>query len=46
MGIDVPSINLVALAWEGAQAGILVAESFPDHCDAMALLNATAQLAA
>lgn len=26
------------------QAGVLVAESFPDHCDAMALMNATAQL--
>lgn len=27
------------------QAGVLVAASFPDHCDAMALMNATAQLA-
>lgn len=26
------------------QAGVLVAASFPDHCDAMALMNATAQL--
>ncbi len=28
------------------QAGVLVASSFPDHCDALALMNGTAQLAA